>query len=111
MVMESPQSKTISGWVSADTKDAFTSQVKDRGHVQQRALDAALSIWVVLPDDLQATIMRSAPKSYEDFVELIRLRDLPAAIASLSEKQRRDLWSLLVEAHPGPGKAGRGKRR
>lgn len=80
--------KQIGGVVPADVKDALTAQTKERGQVQQRAVTSALRVWLVLPDDLQATIMRSAPKSYEDFVELIRLRDLPAAIASLSEKQR-----------------------
>jgi len=101
--------KQLGGTIDADVKDALKKQVTERGQVQGRAIAAALRIWLLLPEDLQATFIASPPKTFEDYIRVIRNRTLPEALAALTEKQRRDLWALLVEAHGRPGKKGRGK--
>lgn len=92
--MSSDEVKTISGWVSADTKDVFTSQVKERGQVQQRALDAALATWVLLPDELQASIMGCAPTDYAGLVKLIRPHKQPETTSTMER-----LYSTSEIAH------------
>ena len=63
--------KTLSADVSISIADAFEKQWKSRGQVQKRAVEAALRLWLSLPQDLQASLI-SQELGENDFLRLVR---------------------------------------
>lgn len=88
------EEKQLGGAVRADVKDALTAQAKERGQVQQRAVTAALQVWLVLPEELQARLIRSAPTDYAGLVKLIRPHKQPEATSTMER-----LYSTSEIAH------------
>ena len=63
--------KTLAADVKISLFDAFEKQWKARGQVQKRAVEAALHMWISLPEDLQARLI-SRELGENDFLSLVR---------------------------------------
>jgi len=63
--------KTLSADVKISLANAFEKQWKARWQVQKRAVEAALRLWISLPEDLQARLI-SKQLGENDFLSLVR---------------------------------------
>ena len=63
--------KTLSADVNLSITEAFEKQWKARGQVQKRAVEAALRLWLSLPEHLQARLI-SQELGENDFLGLVR---------------------------------------
>lgn len=63
--------KTLSADVKISLVDAFEKQWKARGQIQKRAVEAALQLWISLPEDLQAKLI-SQELGENDFLSIVR---------------------------------------
>lgn len=56
MPKQKPESQLIAH-VEVELADAFRAQIDKRGHIQKRAMAAAIRLWVDLPVEVQAKLV------------------------------------------------------
>jgi len=63
--------KTLAADIKISLVNDFNKQWKARGQIQKRAVEAALRLWISLPEDLQARLI-SQELGKNDFLGLVR---------------------------------------
>ena len=68
--MQKKIEKNLGGMMDSEVVDLFTSQVNERGHKNKRALEAAVRLWISLPEEIQARLLNKT-LSENSFIELV----------------------------------------
>lgn len=84
------EEKSLGAFMASSVVDAFTEQVDNRGQKKKRSLEAAVRLWVALPQDLQAEFLsqETDAETWQSLVKAIVNQQLQAQLETLTPGQK-----------------------
>jgi hypothetical protein len=83
------EEKNLGGMMSAEVVDTFSAQVQSRNYKSKRALEAAVRVWVNLPEDVQRELYSDTKAPPLDSVIRKVLLDLQKSGMLRSGKEKK----------------------